>query len=461
MTKIIDLKEFSYFLRVKRNDIINSWIETTEVQNIIHKYSIPIVDKNRKLFYEFCDCFISIFEWDFTIAQCQAKMYFLELLHNYNVSTSELFILILRLKSSITKVLFEDGTLSHSIETEIETIAISISQELTNIYETLDHHPTNKKNEHSNLLNEYKKAVDLSNIVSKANTKGVITYANDKFCELSGYSKEELIGKGHNIVRHPSMDREKFKDLWDTIKSKKTWHGVITNMAKDGSSYIVNSTVIPILDVDGDILEYIAIRHDITEFERTKEQLRNINKMMKSKVDELHFMTTSLEEKATKDDLTGLYNRAKFEEIFTEELTKAQRYNDELSVVLLDIDYFKKINDTFGHQAGDVVLKELSTLISTNIKTIDVFARWGGEEFVILLPKTGLDGAVLFADKLRKIVKNFHFSEVEKMTISCGVGEFEEYEDKLTLFEKIDKALYVAKKNGRDRVEKALISCVH
>jgi diguanylate cyclase (GGDEF)-like protein/PAS domain S-box-containing protein len=460
MTKIIDLKEFSYFLRVERNNIIKKWLEKNEVKNIIHKHSIPIIDKNVNIFYEFCDCFISIFQWDFTISECQARISFIELLEGYGVTATELFILILRLKSAVEDIIYKDGSLSYNIQHELETITLEIANELIDTYNNLNNKDTTIKNEQSNLLAEYKKAVDISNIVSKTNPKGIITYVNDKFCEISGYKKEELIGRAHNIIRHPSMDREAFKDLWDTVKSKKPWSGVVTNMAKDGSSYVVDTTVIPILDVDGDIVEFIAVRHDITEFEKTKEQLQNINKVMKNKVDELYSVTSSLEEKATKDELTRLYNRAKFEEIFSYEINKAKHYNNKLSIILFDIDHFKNINDTYGHQAGDITLKELSNLISKNIKTSDIFARWGGEEFVILLPDTDIDGAMQFAQKLRKIVKENKFSEIDRMTASFGVAQFEEYEDKLTLFEKVDKALYIAKNNGRDRVEQNLFSCV-
>ena len=116
------------------------------------------------------------------------------------------------------------------------------------------------------ILNEYKDAVDESSIVTKANTKGVITYANEQFCKISGYSKDELIGSPHNLVRHPDMPSSAFKDMWHTIKElKKPWRGEIKNKKKDGSYYWVKAFVKPILDIDRNIVEYIAIRIDITE----------------------------------------------------------------------------------------------------------------------------------------------------------------------------------------------------
>jgi len=459
LTKLIDIKEFSYFLKVNRNYIIKLWLEEENVLEILNKHSLPIIDKNILIFHEFCDCFINIFEYDFAIEQCQSKSTFLNLMHNYEVSSIELFTLIILLKDCIEKVIEENGHLSNALRKELRDIGLSVSNELSYSYLEVQNGEIDHLSEHNNLLNEYKRAVDLSNIVSKTNPKGLITYVNDKFCEISGYSKSELIGKAHNIIRHPGMPKESFKELWDTIKTKKPWNGVVKNIKKNGTEYIVDSTIIPILDLDGDIIEYIAVRHDITELENTKEQLKNINQLMKHKVDELHHMTSSLEQQATTDKLTGAYNRDKFEECFTEAINKAYLNNTKLSIILFDIDHFKAVNDTYGHQAGDSVLKELATLITNNIKTSDTFARWGGEEFVILLPDTDLEGGYLFAQKLRKLVFDFNFTNIGKLTTSFGVGELNDNENKLTLFEKTDKALYIAKNNGRNRVEKALISC--
>ncbi|MDD5160583.1 MAG: sensor domain-containing diguanylate cyclase [Sulfuricurvum sp.] len=454
MIKIINSEEFSYFLRVNRNDIIKRWMSKNEVQNVLHRHSLPIVDKNTHLFYEFCDCFISVIEWRATVSECQIKIEFLQLLNNYNVTTADLFSLITKLKNAIEEIIFENGNLSFSLQSEIDSLTLQMANDLAINFEIITSNNQNYKSENSNLLAEYKKAVDLSNIVSKTNPKGVITYVNDKFCEISGYSRDELVGKPHNIIRHPDMPREAFKDLWDTIKAKKSWNGVVTNMKKNGSQYIVDTTVIPILDVDGDVVEYIAIRHDITELEETKQQLKNINKAMKHKVDELYSMTNTLEQKAYKDNLTGINNRENFEEIFGLEIGNANLNNQPLSLIIFDVDNFKLVNDTYGHQAGDILLKDLVSLIENNIKNGDIFARWGGEEFVILTPSTELNGAYNLAENLRKLVQSYVFRYVENnLTLSFGIAQLTKEDTKKTLFEKADTALYEAKKNGRNRTE--------
>ncbi len=127
-----------------------------------------------------------------------------------------------------------------------------------------------------NLLKAYQKAIDNIAIVSKTDPKGIITYANDIFCKISGYTKEELIGKPHNIIRHPDNPKSIFKKMWHTIKDeKKIWRGIVRNRAKNGKSYYADALVMPILNLNGDIIEYIAIRHEITDIMNPYRQLKD------------------------------------------------------------------------------------------------------------------------------------------------------------------------------------------
>ena len=137
------------------------------------------------------------------------------------------------------------------------------------------------------LLNQYKDAVDRSSIVSKTNKKGKITYANDQFCEISGYSREELVGKPHNIVRHPDMPKSAFKDMWDTLLTNKAWSGIVKNRKKDGGSYIVEATISPILNHKGEIEEFIAIRNDITEIISLHEEIEHTQEELIFKMGEI------------------------------------------------------------------------------------------------------------------------------------------------------------------------------
>jgi len=143
------------------------------------------------------------------------------------------------------------------------------------------------------MLEQYKDAIEKSNIISKTDLKGIITFVNDEFCKISGYSKEELLGNNHNIVRHPDVPTSVFKTLWETIKAKKTYKATVKNRAKDGSTFYVNTSVIPILDENGNIEEFIAIRYDVTKevfykqsLEQKEKELHELNETLEKRVQE-------------------------------------------------------------------------------------------------------------------------------------------------------------------------------
>lgn len=145
------------------------------------------------------------------------------------------------------------------------------------------------------LLKEYKSAIDRSAIVSKTDKKGIITFVNDKFCAISGYTKEELIGKPHNLIRHPDMQKEAFEELWRTIKSGQAWEGLVKNLRKDGSTYWVHAVVSPIVDLNGDIVEYMSIRTDITSTQEEKEYIKNELGIKTADFDEARHLTKEYE----------------------------------------------------------------------------------------------------------------------------------------------------------------------
>jgi diguanylate cyclase (GGDEF)-like protein len=156
---------------------------------------------------------------------------------------------------------------------------------------------------------------------------------------------------------------------------------------------------------------------------------------------------------ATIDPLTLIPNRRKFDDVLKYELNRDARYKSELSLIFCDLDYFKLINDGHGHKIGDDVLKEFADLVSGKIRKTDIFARWGGEEFVLLLPETDIETAMHTAEKLRITTEKHEFSYVGKLTASFGVTQFIDADDEITFIKRADDALYAAKKNGRNRVE--------
>ena len=162
------------------------------------------------------------------------------------------------------------------------------------------------------MFKQYQEAIENSNIVSKTDINGIITFVNDEFCKISGYSREELIGQNHNIVRHPDVPKENFKRLWDTILAKKTFKSTVKNLAKDGRTFYVNTTIVPILDEKGEIEEFIAIRYDVTKevelkmaLERKERELELLNRTLEERVRqqtrELYELNRHLEERVREE----------------------------------------------------------------------------------------------------------------------------------------------------------------
>ncbi|MGL1862267.1 MAG: diguanylate cyclase [Pseudodesulfovibrio sp.] len=152
------------------------------------------------------------------------------------------------------------------------------------------------------------------------------------------------------------------------------------------------------------------------------------------------------------DPLTNLYNRRSFDSFFERELARSNRYGSHLSVILVDIDHFKKVNDTYGHPVGDDVLKRLAKILKESIRTSDMVCRWGGEEFVILMPETDLEAAAEKAESVRKSIEAYTFPKVGQLTASFGISYPLKDEAAMVLFERVDQALYQAKDTGRNRV---------
>lgn len=277
-------------------------------------------------------------------------------------------------------------------------------------------------------LDRYLNIIDTHVAISSTDCKGVITKVSEAFCKICGYTKEELIGKRHKIVRHPDIPSSLYEAMWKSLKKGIPWKGEIKNKDKNGSSYWVDVVIAPLHDELHEMIGYTAIYQDITDKKR-------------------------VEELSITDRLTGLYNRLKLDELFALHLSLTKRHGSSFSVIMADIDKFKLVNDTFGHQVGDKVLQELSFILRNNIRLEDAVGRWGGEEFLILLPETSLESAMVLAEMLRERTEKFSFTTVGTKTISLGVATFHQGDDEISIVGRADEALYRAKANGRNRVE--------
>ncbi len=181
---------------------------------------------------------------------------------------------------------------------------------------------------------------------------------------------------------------------------------------------------------------------------------------------ELWSICKQLEKQATVDFLTGLYNRRFFKHQLELAIERAKRYKIPFSLIILDIDHFKRINDQFGHLVGDQVLKEVAKLIKQNIRKVDIPARYGGEEFVVIIPGTGIEGAISAAKRLRKSIESHRFGTSEqpiRITVSMGVSTYSPFSPLSAeeFLAKVDQLLYAAKEKGRNCIVHELVSIRH
>ncbi len=278
-------------------------------------------------------------------------------------------------------------------------------------------------------LQEQQKMVDRYVIILTTDTEGVIIDANHAYCKALGYDKTELIGNDHSLIRHPDMPEDVFEQMWLTIKKNRPWQGEVKNLRKDKKDIWFSMNIEPIIKY-GVKLGYRAICEDITDKKR-------------------------IEELSITDKLTGLYNRLRLDEILNMKEKEFKRYKIVFSVIILDIDNFKSVNDIYGHNVGDYVLQTLSNILKNNIRETDFLGRWGGEEFVIVCENTNLEGAYTLAESLRKKVEDTEFETVGHKTISLGVAEFKEDDTISGIFKRVDDALYAAKRSGKNKAIKS------
>jgi diguanylate cyclase (GGDEF)-like protein len=203
--------------------------------------------------------------------------------------------------------------------------------------------------------------------------------------------------------------------------------------------------------------EGIWTMSDVTERSELAEAMRAVNDHLMERLGEIQSLQEQLREQAIRDVLTGLFNRRYLDEVFERELARAMREGYPLTVMMLDLDHFKKLNDTYGHQAGDEVLKSLGNMLRKNARTEDIPCRYGGEEFLLVLPNMSLADARVRAEQLREKFESMHiaFGQFSMAgTLSIGIATFPGHgRTRDELIEGADQALYAAKHNGRNRVE--------
>ncbi len=303
-------------------------------------------------------------------------------------------------------------------------------------------------------LSTYLDAIGQHALVSATDAQGNIIHVNDKFCEVSGYGRDELLGQNHRVINSGVHPPAFFEDLWQQIRSGHNWHAEICNRAKNGELYWVDSTIVPLKNTKGEIERYISVRIDITEHKRRELEIAKANRSLED-------ANAKLQQLSRIDGLTNIANRRYFDETLAQELSRMRRNKTPLTLILCDIDYFKKYNDRYGHQMGDKCLQQVAQCIHDSFsRTGDLVARYGGEEFTVILPDVSQEAAINLAESLRLSIKDLNIEHESSLidsvlTLSIGVTTAIPDNDSTvaSYIHSADKALYRAKESGRDNIQ--------
>ncbi|HXY54326.1 MAG TPA: diguanylate cyclase [Nitrospirota bacterium] len=289
----------------------------------------------------------------------------------------------------------------------------------------------------------FRALIENSPVAIRISVVGVTVYANRKYCEMFGFQNSEELRGRPVIEQWAPQDRDRVADraLQRGLGSEVPIEYEGTGQRKDGSQFPLHVAVGLVHLAEGPAS--VAFLTDITERRKATEELKRLNELLLCQ--------------ASTDPLTGISNRSKFSEALSIEIMRSRRFRLPLSLIIFDVDHFKIINDTYGHNAGDSALQYLTGLVEKFVRRHDVFARWGGEEFVIMVTNTGERGATIFAEKLRSMIEKFDFPEVGHLTCSFGVAEFVHDDTDEVLINRADQTLYRAKAAGRNRVESKMV----
>ncbi|MCG6656238.1 diguanylate cyclase [Halomonas campisalis] len=258
-----------------------------------------------------------------------------------------------------------------------------------------------------------------------------IRRVNRAFSRITGFSAEEVLGNTPRMFKSGRHGPDFYTRLWGALHQQGHWQGEIWNRNKHGEIYPVWQSITAVKGDDGQVRHYVSVFHDIAERKRVE---------------------FTLTQEASRDHLTGAANRRTFDRALITSVRGAQESGAELSMMFLDIDHFKAVNDNHGHDVGDAILHALTELVQKRLRKTDLLARWGGEEFTLLLPETPLEGACQLAERLRADVAAAVMPG-PGVTISLGLAAYQAGDTARDLIRRADAALYRAKRRGRNRVE--------
>ncbi len=268
-------------------------------------------------------------------------------------------------------------------------------------------------------------------------SNGNIEYVNPKFAQLTGYTSAEAIGRNPRILKSGKQPPELYEELWQRISNGKEWRGEFVNKKKNGDLYWENASISAIKNEEGVITHFVGVKEDITERKQKEESMRKL---------------------AYHDPLTGLPNRLLFKDRLSIALAQSNRNRQKLAVMLLDLDHFKDVNDTLGHNVGDQLLKAVGKRLIGLLRKNDTVARMGGDEFLLLLPEIKkLEDASTIAKRVMGTVRKPYAINGYKLRITASIGVAvypHDGQDDDSLMTHADNAMYWAKKEGRNTYQR-------
>jgi len=313
-------------------------------------------------------------------------------------------------------------------------------QDITNIREMQEALQLSERTAKQSLdeLKYQKFALDKHAIVAVTDIHGRITYANDKFCEISGYSRDELIGQDHAILNSGFHPKGFFKKMYLILSNREVWHDEVCNLTKDGNFYWVDTTIAPYIGDDGKPQSYIAICTDITQRIAAEKQSNYL---------------------ALYDPLTKLPNRRLLLDRLNQALASSARSGRDGALLFINLDHFKTLNDTLGHEVGDLFLQQVAGRLTNCVREGDTVARLGSDEFLVMLESLSdkslisASDAEAIGDKiLASLNKPFQLASHEYLSTACiGIAIFNDHnQSQEELLKHADNAMYQAKKAGRN-----------
>lgn len=270
-----------------------------------------------------------------------------------------------------------------------------------------------------------------SDYVWRCDPEGAVIEVDQRWLRLSGLSEAKVLGWGWLALHDPDESENYRRHRSASIKKGKPFSSEYRIRDPAGGYGWFEERLVPVVDADGVIVEWVGIGRDITDRKSEEEELKS---------------------QALRDPLTQAFNRRHMLMAIDEEIQRSKRTHEDLSLLLVDADHFKAINDQHGHEVGDMVLKQLVEVLSGGIRRTDTLARWGGEEFTILLPGASRDDAFGVGESLRTRVSRTPFESSREVTVSIGLAEYKHGDTADALVRRADQALYEAKNNGRNRV---------